>query len=597
MNDLKPTEPPSTAGLNEAQLAALLGVGRSSDADAADTDDGTLLALTAIKGPGPASFEVLPPGPWVIGRSADCDLQLTGSEHVSRRHATLMYQASAGGGTWFIKDNHSSHGTSLNGVRLDPDRRYPLATKDVIEALPWALSVSLPSADKIDHMTTIQTRVQPQAEVDIQPVMPDPGYQQQLQRLQLLFDGSERFHKTTNVQELAEAVLEMLATGTSFPNMAMLGPLDKDGGIPVIDQRGAMLMPDGSPRLSRSLIQSASAGNPVRLSNKPDQAVTSRSIAELGIAHAVCIPLLIGRAAVGYLYLDHRQSDGSSGHATEEEAQFAVAIGRLTALAWANLRRQEMQLRTERIDTEIKIAVATQRLVLPAGRVTRGPFQCLGESRPGSDMLSGDFFDIIPVGDHDAAVVLGDVCGKGVAASIWTTAAQGFLRASLRTSRDLADIVSGLSRYMQERSEHGMFMSLWIGLFDAEQQQLSYVDAGHGYALLLSGQPPAVQLNRLADAGGPLIGIEDTAEYEQATADFTPGQRVLVVSDGITEQLNPAANDRKHQFGIEGVLTAAAGVRSPGKELDAIYDAVTAHAQGKALSDDATVVLVQYTDA
>lgn len=596
MTDLKPsTHPPSTAGLSSAQLAELLRVGRA-DADQAGAEDDTLLVLTATDGPSPVSFEVVPPGPWVIGRGADCDLRLVGSEHVSRRHATLVYRGSPEGGAWFIKDNHSKHGTSLNGVKLDPDRRYPLASKDIVEVLPWALSVSLPSAERVNHMTTIQTRVQPQTEVDIRPVMPDPGYQQQLQRLQLLFDCSERFHQTNSEPQLAEAVLEMLATGTSFPNMAVLGPLGKDGGIPVIDQRGAMLMPDGSPRLSRSLIESAAAGSPVRLSNKADQVVTSQSIAELGIAHAVCVPLLIGRAVVGYLYLDHRQSDESPGHASEEEAQFAVAVGRLTALAWANLRRHDMQLRTERMDAALAAAAAAQRWVLPTERVTQGPFQCIGDNRPG-ELLSGDFFDIIPVDENDVAVVLGDVCGKGVAASIWTTAAQGFLRASLRTNRDLPDIVSGLNRYMQGRSEHSLFMTLWIGLFNAEKQQLSYVDAGHGYALLLSGRPPAVQLNRLADAGGPLIGIEDTSEYAQATVDFTPGQRVLVVSDGIIEQSNPAVSERNEQFGIEGVLTAAAGVRSPGKELDAIYDAVTAHAQGKALSDDATVVLVQYADA
>ena len=584
---------PSTSDLSRSQLAALLRAGQLDSSQVAVSDENAMLHLIATEGPSAESFDVAPPGPHILGRGADCDIRLSGSEHVSRQHAIVVYDATTAGGGWLLKDNKSRHGTWLNGLKLEADRNYPLASQDVIEIHPWTLRVKIGSASEIDHMTTVQTAVQTQDGADIRPLMVMPGYEQQLHRLELLLECSERFQKATGMDELTKAVLDMLAAGTGFGNTAVLGPLDDKGGVPVIAHRGEITLPDGAPRLSHSLIKSASAGNPVSLSSKDDLAVSSESIAELGIAEAVCVPLLVGRAVVGYLYLDHRQSDQNQDQGiTEEEAQFAVAIGRLAALAWANLRRQEIQLRSERMDAALSAAAVAQRWVLPTDEVSQGPFRCLGDNRAG-ELLSGDFFDIMTVGTDDVAVVLGDVCGKGVAASIWTTAAQGFLRASLRTSRDLPRVVSELNQYMQGRSEVSLFMSLWIGLFESKQKRLSYIDAGHGYAFLLSGKAPQVQLNMLSEAGGPLIGLEESAEYVQATVDFNSGQRVLIVSDGIIEQPNPSSRERNDQFGVDGVLKAAAKITKPGEELKAIYKAVDRHAKGLPLSDDATVVMVQ----
>ncbi len=592
MNEPKPVTGKTTAAMNATAMARLLKLGRADAAD--EHPPQTNVPLTSVAGPSAVTLQLKPPGPLTVGRAAARDLPLEGSDYVSRNHGRFEFDQTIDGGTWFYIDQNSRHGSYLNGVKLTGERRYPLAVGDCLELRPWAFIVDKQRADANAPHPIVQTVMQSPSESAIRPVQLAPDHVFRLRQLDLLLSGSERFGQAERVEQIAEVVVETTGDGTGFANIAFLGPLEADGSVKVIAQRGAALMPDGTPRLSRSLIENASAGKPVCLSRQTEQAVTAQSVVDLGITEAVCVPLLIGQTVSGYLYLDHRESDGKPGAAAAGAAEFAVSVGRLAALAWSNLRRQDMQLRYERINADLSAAAVAQRWVLPAGEQQCGPVRCVGENRPGRG-LSGDFFDIVPLDDRRVAVVLGDVCGKGVAASIWTTAAQGYIRAALQAGRSLTQVVAGLSQYMQDRSEGALFMTLWVGVIDNESRTLEYVDAGHGYGFLLSGQPPHVQLKRLADAGGPLVGIEmEDAQYETATVELVDGDRVLVVSDGIVEQTAPAAEgeDQHAQFDLEGVLRAVARVKRVGDELKAIFRAVNKHAGGKPLNDDATAVLV-----
>jgi serine phosphatase RsbU (regulator of sigma subunit) len=321
----------------------------------------------------------------------------------------------------------------------------------------------------------------------------------------------------------------------------------------------------------------------------------SASMVQLQISSAICVPLMLGQAGASggsvaaYLYLDSR---GSMARPLRPGASaFCVALGRMASLALANLKRMEMEKRQAAIEADFQAAATAQRWIMPRRCTVHGPFQCTGESRPGQ-YIGGDFFDLIPLSPTQLAVALGDVSGKGVTASVLMTASQGFLHAALRRHLRADLAMRELNAFICPRRPEGKFVTMWVGVFDAEKRTISYVDAGHSYALAQRGDKSIEQL----DVGGGLpIGVDESAEYHDETASFARGDRVIVVSDGIIEQFGLVQTDegaQRRQFEVEGVKRA---LLAKTEDLVAhLFDEVVRHAGTTKLSDDATSVLVRW---
>jgi sigma-B regulation protein RsbU (phosphoserine phosphatase) len=229
---------------------------------------------------------------------------------------------------------------------------------------------------------------------------------------------------------------------------------------------------------------------------------------------------------------------------------------------------------------------------MPKRSSCHGSFDCTGESRPGA-YVGGDFFDIIAMSDNRLAVAVGDVAGKGIAASVLMTATQGFLHASLQQTQDVGKAVTNLSEFVRPRRPESKFVTMWVGVFDPDNGTVSYVDAGHSYALLRHADGSFEQLNR---GGGLPVGIDESSEYHAETVKLQPGDEVIVVSDGIIEQhgLIQAATGEfaKEQFEITGLQSSM--THHGDDPIADLFAAVVAHAGTNQLADDATAVMVKW---
>jgi sigma-B regulation protein RsbU (phosphoserine phosphatase) len=261
----------------------------------------------------------------------------------------------------------------------------------------------------------------------------------------------------------------------------------------------------------------------------------------------------------------------------------------MAGLALANLKRVEIEKRQAAIEYDLLAAATAQKWILPQHVTQAGALVCTGESRPGA-YVGGDFFDVIPLDEQRVAVALGDVAGHGVAASVLMTAAQGFLHAALRHDQNVARAVTELNRFIYPRRPASSFMTLWVGVFDLSQRQVTYVNAGHGYALLVGDDGTFTMLDGGKDFP---IGFDEKDEYGSIAQPISAAGRALVISDGIVEQFGPGVDAARQQFGLEGVkavLTASA----QGDVIAALFDAVVKHAQSGSLTDDATAVMVTW---
>ncbi len=157
--------------------------------------------------------------------------------------------------------------------------------------------------------------------------------------------------------------------------------------------------------------------------------------------------------------------------------------------------------------------------------------ECLRGSTPG-----GDFFDLVPRGDHEVVTVIGTVAASGTPGSIMLGGALAVVRALVNQGEAPGRIAADLNRTLWEMSPDNSYTSFLCAQIDASRNQLHYVNAGHEPALLLRAGTSRV--DRL-DSTGAVLGLSLRSHYQVRTTAFAPGDLLAAFTDGIAEQAGP----------------------------------------------------------
>ncbi|MCE2967917.1 MAG: SpoIIE family protein phosphatase [Phycisphaerales bacterium] len=556
------------------------------------------LRLEPVSGPPLSALWIPPAGEITIGRHTSCQVQLPeGERSVSRTHCKLTFS----GGSWFVIDLESRHGTFINGSRLTPHVSHRLHRGDRLKIGPWTLIAGYPGETTF---ATIQTSDRP-GEAEQLITVVDTGRENiHRRRLELLLDCAKRIGAAKDELTLAEGVLDVLAQGTGYTVVAIIRPIAGAEQIDLIAARGPLRASDASA-FSRSLVRAASTGQIVRM--KKDQTGAAvptpvsgpasgsaaaginniHSIVSSGILTALCVPVMLDNQANLCLYLDSRVGDP---RVHDDAAAFCQAVADMCAMALANIRRDRLEIERLRTEEQMGAALDIQRLILPAGAGRFGRLSYAMNVLPGR-FVAGDLFDVIPLDEHRTAFFVGDVSGKGVPASIVMATTQSYLNASLRHSRDLVRALADVNRHLADRTPDTRFVSLWLGVLDQRDGTLEYIDAGHGFAILRTpNAPPTI----IPSEGGPPLRVAPDYPYALDRLSVPSGSRIILYSDGVVEQQGPAP--ACEEFGSARVLGALARADSCEDDVRLLLSAVRAHAgtSADALADDVTIASIAF---
>lgn len=523
-----------------------------------------------VLGPELDGFWLEPGQELLYGRGSQCDLKLPEAT-ISREHGRF---ASSEEGCFLI-DLGSRLGTFVNDVQCQKEEKTSITTGDMIRIGPWIFRTSVRqgapvSMQTIDDSVEVESRVQRVTRSDLGSLAQH--------RLNLLIDCSADINKAANIKELGTLLVKSAIDGTGFQRAAMLMPADTEGEIEVMGFLDGESRDATGTTFSRSLLDGASKGD-VACMLGGQTAGFGHSIADLCIHSAICCAIMVDDELVAYLYLDAREQEKEI---QPDAAGFCQGLCRMAGLAFANLRRLTMQIRQVKLELDISAAREAQELLIPKDVGVGNVFVWGRIFIPGRE-ASGDLLDIIPLTENRIALIVGDVSGKGVGAAILMASAQSFINSRITSGCSPEDTVTAVNKFVSKRSPMNRFLTLWVGIFDANAKELQYVDAGHGHWAIrrANGQAEAPPT-----PDGFLIGIDENSEYRNATLLVEPGDRIIIFSDGIPEQ----QTETGEQYGAERVYELVADSPSAEEDVNRLLAAVTKWAGSTQLDDDTTIV-------
>ena len=260
------------------------------------------------------------------------------------------------------------------------------------------------------------------------------------------------------------------------------------------------------------------------------------------------VPLMLQERLIGVLDLEST----NPGAFTTGDERLLEILSSYIAIALENSRLYaETRAHEERLQSDLDTAREVQLQLLPQGVPAIRGLDISARYLPARD-LGGDFYDIIPYGEGRAALVVGDVSGKGTAAALYGSLAIGTLRENTRkTDRNPEQLLAILNRRLCGAGISPGFVAMLFAVYDELTDHLVIGNGGIPHPILVrSGEVSEIPID-----GTPLGLFHDIA-YNEHTVKMQPGDIVILASDGILESMNTEGE----LFGFDRLVTVLNGL-------------------------------------
>jgi sigma-B regulation protein RsbU (phosphoserine phosphatase) len=237
----------------------------------------------------------------------------------------------------------------------------------------------------------------------------------------------------------------------------------------------------------------------------------------------------------------------------------------------------------EQQEQELERAREIQQSLLPREIPQLAGFEVAGAWQPAST-VSGDYYDVFKLDENRLGVCIADVVGKGVSAALMMANVQAAVRAYAGSAESPAQLVAKVNSLLCENLATGKFVTFVYAVLDGETRTLTYCNAGHIDPILVSQREV-----RSLDSSGAVLGVFPAWQFENAAVELRSGDRLLLVTDGITE----ASDADEQEFGEEKLAASARDLksRSAAEMNQGLLDEVSAFCEAR-FRDDATLVVI-----
>ena len=496
--------------------------------------------LRLIKGYSPGKTFNLQEQSYTIGRGHDCEIQLEVAA-VSRRHVRIFRQ----GEDYYIEDLKSRNGTLLNNmpvhepVKLNHRDRIQICTivmyfyADGQEQDPTEIEefqariLDAGPSDKSSFMATFDMLKQknPLGQTSVSAEV----------KLRALVEIGRHLGEAVKLEEVLNRILESLFD--IFPQadrgIIVLRDMNTDRLVPkALKQRN----PDNEEvRLSRTILQTVISTGQAILS--ADAAMDARfdmaqSISSSPIRSMMCAPLVgIDGDAIGVLQID---AATTMRQFTSSDLEILASVANQATVAVRNAQLMERAMAEESLKRELNVAHKVQQGLLPAMKPVVEGYEFFDYYSP-ARQLGGDVYDYVPLQNGHLAVILGDVSGKGISASLLMAKMSAEARYLLAMHPDVKDAMFALNNTFCDDRWGDRFVTLVTAILDPQTHDVQLVNAGHTPPILCH---PDGTLDVLELFPGFPIGVLPDSTFEVNQVHLEPGETLFFFTDGATDCVN-----------------------------------------------------------
>ena len=285
----------------------------------------------------------------------------------------------------------------------------------------------------------------------------------------------------------------------------------------------------------------------------------------------------------------------------------SVVIGSLVLSAMIAISQHNAQMAREqqRLREEAALAAGERSAAwrIQLGALPKAELLLARENRldlatllvPASD-VGGDLYDFFMIDQHRLGFAIGDVSGKGLPASLFMAVTQTLTRSIAKHVGAGPAVVAVLANTeLASINPEALFVTMLLGVLDLDTGLLTLVNAGHDSPWLIHADGSMAHLDSPPDAGGPPICMVDDFPYRAQQAQMSPGDVLVMYTDGITEAMN-ASNEIYGGARLQKALHGGSAL--PAQALvEHIRVDVGQHVGAAEASDDMTLLLIRWTPA
>jgi sigma-B regulation protein RsbU (phosphoserine phosphatase) len=272
-----------------------------------------------------------------------------------------------------------------------------------------------------------------------------------------------------------------------------------------------------------------------------------------------------------------------------QEKNYLESLALLTGIALTNASLFEAEKERERFQAELRLAREIQQSLLPQKFPEINGLAFTAFSKQ-SELVGGDYYDVIKLNDNQAFVAIADVVGKGISAAILMSNLQASLHALISQLRSgamsLQEMVKELNRLTYESTVAERYITGVFAIIDSTTNRFSYIVCGHPKPIISS----LGKFSELATCGIPL-GIIPNYDFEMLDAVLPPDSYCALYTDGLSEAMTQGT-----MLGFKGVAVFLQGLDKKGISAENISSDLFQDSEMK-ISDDITLFIIKILSA
>ena len=267
---------------------------------------------------------------------------------------------------------------------------------------------------------------------------------------------------------------------------------------------------------------------------------------------------------------------------------FRITLNIIATALTSRIKQRRAASSVYHLKADLDKARELQKSILPEHEYHFFDYEIFGVTNP-AEIVGGDFFDYLEVGEDRLGVTVGDAASKGVSASAEAMYISGALRMASNFELKISPMMKRMNELVNKIFADDKFASLFYGELSPDKSGLFlYANAGHNPPFFLNYKTD--EIFKLAPTG-PVLGPTPHGKYIVDNINFRKDDILLIYSDGVTE----SADENFELYGEERLKKLLISVKdkSPREITYVILEEVIKFSKTGQYSDDKTLVVIK----